>query len=72
VLTPEMTNVLDRNGQTLREAVQAEEDDPALAEFRALAADLGIHLHIGSLAIRLDGGVANAPSDRTRRRHHRR
>jgi predicted amidohydrolase len=59
VLTPEMTNILDRNGQTLRESVQAEEDDPALAEFRALAADLGIHIHLGSLAIKIADGVVN-------------
>ncbi len=53
VLTPEMTNVLDRDRQRLLAAVTAEDSDPALARFRALAQELGIYLHIGSMAIRL-------------------
>ena len=60
VLTPEMTNVLDRKRERLLATVSPEESDPALARFRALADELGIHLHIGSMAIRLAGeGVAN-------------
>ncbi|MCR4281837.1 MAG: carbon-nitrogen hydrolase family protein, partial [Bauldia sp.] len=34
-------------------AISPEESDPSLARFRALAAELGIHLHIGSMAIKL-------------------
>ena len=59
VLTPEMTTVLDRDRERLLASIQAEEGDPSLAHFRALAKELGIHLHIGSMAIRLDDGVAN-------------
>ena len=53
VLTPEMTNILDRDRAHLLASVSLEESDPALARFRALAKELGIHLHIGSMAIRL-------------------
>ena len=53
VLTPEMTNILDRERAHLLASVSLEESDPALARFRALAKELGIHLHIGSMAIRL-------------------
>jgi predicted amidohydrolase len=60
VLTPEMTTLLDRDRVRLLAAIETEERDPSLPRFRALAAELGIHLHIGSMAIRLaDGGVAN-------------
>ncbi len=60
VLTPEMTNVLDRQRARLLAAVSPEVSDPALARFRALAKELGIHLHVGSMAIGLGAdGVAN-------------
>ena len=60
VLTPEMTNILDRERARLLASVSPEESDPALARFRALARELGIHLHVGSMAIRLGAdGVAN-------------
>jgi deaminated glutathione amidase len=60
VLTPEMTTILDRDRERLLAAISTEESDPSLAAFRALARELGIHLHIGSMAIRLAGdGVAN-------------
>ena len=60
VLTPEMTTILDRDRDRLLAAIAPEESDPSLAAFRKLAAELGIHLHIGSMAIRLPGdGVAN-------------
>jgi predicted amidohydrolase len=60
VLTPEMTTVLDRDRTRLLAAIDTEERDPSLAKFKALARELGIHLHIGSMAIRVaDGGVAN-------------
>ena len=58
VLTPEMTNVmgLDRDG--VFAAIGTEEDDASLSGFRALARELAIHLHIGSLALRTDGDRA--------------
>jgi predicted amidohydrolase len=60
VLTPEMTTVLDRRRERLLGAIHAEEADPSLKRFCALAAELGIHLHIGSMAILVDGDkVAN-------------
>ncbi len=60
VLTPEMTTILDRERPRLLAAISPEESDPSLARFRALAKELGIHLHIGSMAIKLGAdGVAN-------------
>jgi len=60
VLTPEMTNVLDRDRERLLAAIAPEDSDTTLAAFRQLAVELGIWLHAGSLAIKLAGeGVAN-------------
>jgi len=60
ILTPEMTTILDRDRERLLAAIAPEESDSSLAAFRALARQLGIHLHIGSMAVRLPGeGVAN-------------
>ena len=60
VLTPEMTTILDRERARLLAAISPEDGDPSLARFRALAKDLGIHLHVGSMAIKLSAdGVAN-------------
>lgn len=55
VLTPEMTNILAIKREQLIGAIRPEEEDPSLAAFRALARKLAIHLHVGSLAIKLDG-----------------
>lgn len=55
VLTPEMTTILDRDRARLLASIGTEDSDPALKRFRALARDLGIYLHIGSMAIRLPG-----------------
>lgn len=52
VQTPEMTSLLVRDRERLMTLVTDEDHDPALAAFRALARELGIHLHIGSLAVR--------------------
>ncbi len=60
VLTPEMTTVLDRDRGRLLAAIDHEETDPSLARFRELAGELGIYLHIGSMAIKLgEDTVAN-------------
>ncbi len=53
VQTPEMTNVLTATGQQLFSVIAEESSDQSLTAFRALAKELGIYLHIGSLAIRL-------------------
>ncbi len=52
VLTPEVSNMMQVNRRTLFEHLAAEEDDLSLKAYRALAAELRIHLHIGSLALR--------------------
>jgi deaminated glutathione amidase len=51
VLTPEMTNILERDRQSLFAAIAPEEKDASLAAFRTLAHELGVYVHIGSLAI---------------------
>ncbi|MEH0075569.1 carbon-nitrogen hydrolase family protein [Pannonibacter sp. Pt2] len=58
VQTPEMTNLLERSREDLMAKIRVEADDPSLARFQALAAELGIWLHIGSLAILLEPGKA--------------
>ena len=52
VLTPEVSNMMQVNRRTLFEHLAAEEDDLSLKAYRALAAELRIHLHVGSLALR--------------------
>jgi predicted amidohydrolase len=58
VLTPEMTNILEVKRERLFAAITSEERDPNLAAFRELARRLGIFLHIGSLAIKLESDRA--------------
>jgi predicted amidohydrolase len=58
VLTPEMTNILAAKREQLFDVIVAEEADPSLATLRELARQLGIHIHIGSLAIRLSADRA--------------
>jgi deaminated glutathione amidase len=63
VLTPEMTTVLDRDRDRLMQAIRPEESDRSLTRFRGLASELRIHLHIGSMAIKLgepDGSAGQA------------
>jgi predicted amidohydrolase len=60
VQTPEMTNAVCRHRDILFSRIALEEKDASLAAFRDLARELGLHLHLGSLAIlREDGKVAN-------------
>ena len=59
VLTPEMTTILTLDKDRLRASIAREADDPSLARFAALAAELGLYVHIGSMAIRLADGLAN-------------
>jgi predicted amidohydrolase len=60
VLTPEMTNIMEIRRERLFAAIVAEEADPSLAAFRELARKHAIHLHVGSLAIKLsDERAAN-------------
>jgi predicted amidohydrolase len=52
VQTPEMTNILAANRESLFKVITDEEHDTSLAAYRELAKDLGIFLHIGSIAVR--------------------
>jgi predicted amidohydrolase len=54
VQTPENTAMMELKPELVLEAAETEEASAPLARFRALAAELGIFLHIGSLAIKLD------------------
>jgi deaminated glutathione amidase len=60
VQTPEMTNIMELDRDRLLTWTWPEEGNPAVAHFQALARELGIWLHIGSLAVALpDGGLVN-------------
>jgi deaminated glutathione amidase len=52
VQTPEVSNMIQSNRKALFEHIATEEDDLSLKAYRALAAELKIYLHIGSLALR--------------------
>jgi len=52
VLTPEVSNMMQLNRKALFEHLASEADDVSLKAYRALAAELKIHLHVGSLALR--------------------
>jgi len=54
VQTPENTAIMELKPALVLEAAQSEEESAPLARLRALAAELCIFLHIGSLAIKLD------------------
>jgi len=51
VLTPEVSNMMQANRKALFEHLADEADDLSLKAYRALAAELKIHVHIGSLAV---------------------
>ncbi|MBU0582987.1 MAG: carbon-nitrogen hydrolase family protein [Alphaproteobacteria bacterium] len=60
VQSPEMTGAMVRDPEARRKIFRKEEDDLVAAAAMRLAAELGIHLHVGSTAIlRDDGKVAN-------------
>src|SRR5665213_1492612 len=52
VQTPEVSNMMQLNRKALFEHIAEEQDDLSLKAYRALAEELKIHLHIGSLALR--------------------
>ena len=52
VLTPEVSNMMQLNRKALFEHLADEADDLSLKAYRALAAEMKIYLHIGSLALR--------------------
>jgi deaminated glutathione amidase len=55
VQTPENTALMELHPELTLKAAQYEEESVALKRLSALAAELGIYLHIGSLSIKLDG-----------------
>lgn len=55
VQTPEVTTLLELDRERLFKSVAPESGNTALAAFRQLAADLGIWLHIGSMAVAMPG-----------------
>ena len=56
LFTPEMSGLLDQDRQRAAAHLRAEGDDPVLAAVRAAAAEEGIWVHLGSLALRDAGG----------------
>ncbi|MBI5131135.1 MAG: carbon-nitrogen hydrolase family protein [Rhodopseudomonas palustris] len=52
VLTPEVSNMMQLNREALFQQLADEDSDASLKAYRALARELKIHLHIGSLALR--------------------
>ena len=62
LLTPEVTNCLSTSRSHQREVLHLQDDDPTLAALRQAAADQGLWLLIGSLALKTedaDGRFAN-------------
>lgn len=52
IQTPEVTNMIPPTGDDLLRLIRDEDADETLAALRALAAELGVTLHIGSLALK--------------------
>ena len=57
IQTPEMTGAVQRNRDGLRHILKPEKDDLIFQTASALAKELQVHLHIGSTAIALEGGM---------------
>lgn len=56
LFTPEMSGLLDRKRERIRDAIRTEVEDVVLASAREAAARAGIWVHLGSLAIRREDG----------------
>ncbi len=56
VVLPEVVNLVQRDRDAARAEMQLEANEPALAAYRALARELGIWIHVGSLAVWGDDG----------------
>ncbi|MEW5963344.1 MAG: carbon-nitrogen hydrolase family protein [Pseudomonadota bacterium] len=55
VQTPEVTTLMELDRERLLALCRTEAEEPAIPHLAALAAELGIWLHVGSLALRADG-----------------
>ena len=51
LFTPEMSGLLDRDRSRAASGLRGEAEDPVLAAVRAAAAEAGIWVHLGSLAL---------------------
>lgn len=56
LFTPEMSGLIDRDRRRAAASIVVEEDDPVLAAVQAAAAGAGIWVHLGSLAVKGEGG----------------
>lgn len=54
VQTPEMTTIVEQNRKALEAAIQPQSNSSSVIEFSALAKELNIWLHIGSMAVALE------------------
>ena len=60
VQTPEITTLMEMERARLFAAIRPDQGNPAVAHFAALARELGIWLHVGSMAVLLGSGrIAN-------------
>ncbi len=57
--TPEMTTVVNRDRSAMMAAIGDDRTNPELDAFRAIARENAIHLHIGSMAVRVGEKAAN-------------
>ncbi len=62
LFTPEMSGLLDRDRKRAAAHLHEEADDPVLAAVRKAAADAGLWVHLGSLAVK--GGAAGRLANR--------
>jgi predicted amidohydrolase len=56
LFTPEMSGMLDRDRERALSKARVEAEDPVLAAVRTAAKDAGIWVHLGSLALKGEGG----------------
>lgn len=56
LFTPEMSGMLDRDRERALSKARAQDDDDVLAAVRAAAKQAGIWVHLGSLALKGEGG----------------
>jgi len=56
LFTPEMSGLLDRNSERAAGNVREEDEDQVIAATRDAAAAKGIWVHLGSVAVRTEGG----------------
>jgi predicted amidohydrolase len=59
VQTPEMTNLLERSRSSLFEKVRTEQEDATLSGVQQTARDLGVVVHLGSIAVRSGDKISN-------------